>query len=249
MNLNQVRGDFTMQLGYGLYQQQTQKLIMTPELRQAITMLQYSAIELTEYLRQEIVENPVFEIEEKEFERYDFLYNNYRKSSVNYHNSDEEWSIWDTIASPKATLEEFLLEQARFMSLPKEKLNVLTFLIGSLGESGYLKISLTEVSNRFNMEVSQVEELLKILQTFEPIGVGARDLKEFLLIQLQNSKPVDHLALEIVKNHLKDFGEHKFIKIAQELKVTVVEVQQVFDYIKTLNPKPAFNFNTGIYYT
>lgn len=233
-----------MQLGYGLYQQQTQKLIMTPELRQAITILQYSAIELTEFLHHEIVENPAFDIEEKEFERYDYLYNSYiRKKPVNF--SEDEFNIWETIATPEKTLEEYLLEQARFLSLPKESFEIISYLIGCIDDAGYLNISLAEVAEHYKTEISKIEEVLSILQNFDPVGVGARDLKESLLIQLKNMDPMDTLAIDIVKNHLKDLGERRFNKIATEYKIAVQEVQQVFDYIKTLNPKPAFAFNKG----
>ncbi len=234
-----------MQLGYGLYQQQTQKLIMTTELRQAITILQYSAIELTEYLHNEIVENPVFDIDEKEFERYDFLYRNYRKAQPVYQSSDDNWSIWDTIATPQATLEEHLLEQARFLSLNKEKLNIIKYLIGCIDDSGYLSVPIDEVTNKFGTDESEIEDVLMILQSFDPIGVGSRDLKELLLIQLKNDEPIDSLAIEIVQNYLKELGEHKFVKIAQKLKVNVQEVQQVFDLLKTLKPKPAMNFQSS----
>lgn len=232
-----------MQMGYGLYQQQTQKLIMTPQLRQAITILQYSAIELTEYLHGEIVENPVIDINEKEFERYDFLYKNYRKFNKINFSSDDDWSIWDTIATPQATLEEYLLEQARFLHLTKERYDILEFLIGNLDGAGYLKISLEEVAERFQIKFEVVEEVLSLLHTLEPLGVGARNLKETLLIQLQNLEPVDYLAIEVVKNHLKDLSERKLVRIAKELNITVQEVQQLFDLIKTLNPKPAMEFN------
>lgn len=235
-----------MQLDYGLYQQQLQKLVMTPELRQAITMLQLSTIELTAYLENEMVENPVLEIEDKELARYDFLYNNYshRSGLVNYSQGDE-WNIWDTIATPSATLEEHLLEQVRFLSLGKMQYEVIKFLIGSLDETGYLNIALDEVANRFNITEEKVEACLEIIQTLEPIGVGARNLKESLLIQLKYIDPIDPYTIEIVTNHLNHLGDHKFVKIAQEMNISLQEVQQVSDFIKTLNPKPAMSFPNG----
>jgi len=235
-----------MQLGYGLYQQQTQKLVMTPQLRQAITILQYSSIELTEYLHNEIVDNPVFEIEEKELERFDFLYQNYHKKNKSTIHSDDEWSVWDTIASPEETLEEYLLEQARFLSLDRETYEVVKFLIGCLDEAGYLKITLYEVAEHFDLPLTKIESALDILQSFEPIGVGARDLQETLLIQLKHMEPINTQAVGMVTHYLKELGERKFSKIAQEMRITVHEVQQLADFIKTLNPRPASGFNGGI---
>lgn len=232
-----------MQLGQGLYQQQVQKLIMTPELRQAITVLQYSATELMDYLHQEIIDNPVFEINEKNFEKYETFYNSYFKGIKTNYISDESWSIWDTIATPSGTLEDFLLEQARFLDLNKEVFDILKYLVGCLDDYGYLTISLEEIAEELKVSISKVEEALTILHSLEPVGVGARSLQENLLIQLARLESVDTLAVEIVKNHLKELGERKFNKIAQQFKISVHEVQQIFDFIKTLNPKPTVDFN------
>jgi len=234
-----------MQIGQGLYQQQVQKLIMTPELRQAITVLQYSATELMDYLHQEIIDNPVFEINEKDFEKYDVLYNSYFKTKKINYTSDDNWSIWDTIAMPEGSLEDFLLEQVRFLDISKEVLAILKYLVGCLDDSGYLNIALEEIADELKVNKNEVEGALAILQSLEPIGVGARSLQENLLIQLARLESVDTLALEIVKNYLKELGERKFNKIAQHLKISTLEVQQVFDFIKTLNPKPAMDFNSS----
>lgn len=234
-----------MQLGQGLYQQQVQKLIMTPELRQAITVLQYSATELLEYLHQEIIENPVFEINEKDFEKYDVLYNSYFKGKKINYNSDDNWSIWDTIPMPAGTLEDFLLEQGRFLNLNKEVFDIFKYLVGCLDDSGYLTLSLKEIAEELKVSIDKVEDALAILHSLEPVGVGARSLQENLLIQLESLESVDSFAVEIVKNHLEDLGKRKFNKIAQSLQISIHEVQQIFDFIKTLNPKPTVNFNNS----
>lgn len=234
-----------MQMGQGLYQQQVQKLIMTPELRQAITVLQYSATELMDYLHQEIIDNPVFEINEKDFEKYDVLYNSYLKTKKINYASDDNWSIWDTIAMPEGTLADFLLEQIRFLDLNKEVFTILKYLVGCLDDSGYLNITLEEIAEELKANVNKVEEALTILQSLEPVGVGARNLQENLLLQLARLESVDTFAVEIVKNHLKELGERKFNKIAQHFKISTQEVQQIFDFIKTLKPKPAMDFNNS----
>lgn len=234
-----------MQLGQGLYQQQVQKLIMTPELRQAITVLQYSATELMDYLHQEIIDNPIFEMNEKEFEKYDVFYNSYFKGKKINYNFDDNWSIWDTIPMPERTLEDFLLEQARFLDLNKEVYEIFKYLVGCLDDSGYLTISLEEIAEQLKVSVCKVEEALVILHSLEPVGVGSRSLQENLMIQLTRLESVDTLAVEVVKNYLKELGERKFNKIAQQLKISVHEVQQIFDFIKTLKPKPTMNFNNS----
>ncbi|MFX0560494.1 RNA polymerase factor sigma-54 [Tepidibacillus infernus] len=234
-----------MQLGYGLYQQQTQKLIMTPELRQAITILQFPAIELTEYLHQQIVENPVFDIEDKEMERYEFFYQNSRKSFGVMKADEEEFNIWDRIATPTATLEEYLLEQARFLAIDNRQFHILKFIIGNLDDSGYLTIPLTDLAKQLQVNLSEIEQALTQLHSLEPVGVGARNLQENLLLQLKKMDPIDEKAIKIVSHHLTDLGEKRFQKIAQALGISLLEVQQCADLIKTLNPSPAYGFQNG----
>ncbi|OEF99693.1 RNA polymerase sigma-54 factor [Vulcanibacillus modesticaldus] len=234
-----------MEMNYGLFQQQTQKLFMTKELRQAITLLQYPTIELTEFLYEEIVNNPVFEIDDKELARYEYFYRNQYKSRSIKYSSEEDFNIWEKISVHEISLEEHLLEQARFLSLRKKDYEILKFLIGSLDESGYLKVPLDEVGKRFQISVADVNRVLRILQSLEPKGIGARDLKESLLLQLKAIDPIDYQAIEIVEHHLSDLAERKFTKIAKKLQITTQEVQLLFDFIRTLSPKPAMGFNGG----
>ena len=242
---NQYEGVIRMQqLGYGLYQEQTQKLMMTPELRQAITILQYPAVELAEYLYNQMLENPVLDMKEKEMERFEYLYNNARTTSRQIASDDEDWSVWDTIAAPDKTLEEYLLEQVRLLKPSKEEYAILRFIIGNINDDGYFTLTVEEVASFFKIGNEKVEELLKFLHTLDPVGVGARNLQEALLIQLEQMDPKDELAIQLVKNHLQDLGEWKVAKIAKELSITMQEVQQLADFIKTLKPKPAMGFNS-----
>ncbi len=235
------------QLGYGLYQEQTQKLMMTPELRQAITILQYPAIELADYLYNQMLENPVLDMKEKEIERFEYLYQNARSRSYGntINSDDEDWNIWDTIAAPDKTLEEYLLEQIRLLKPSKEEYAILRFIIGNINDDGYFTISIEEVAALFKMDLEKVQSLLKLIQTLDPVGVGARNLQEALIIQLEQMDLKDEMAIQLVKNHLQDLGEWKVAKIAKELNISVQEVQQLADFIKTLKPKPAMGFHSA----
>ncbi|MFV9510621.1 RNA polymerase factor sigma-54 [Tepidibacillus sp. LV47] len=230
---------------YGLYQQQTQKLIMTKELRQAITILQYPVIELVEYIQEQIVENPVLEIDDKEMERFRYLYQNSRWIGSLTYLKDEERNIWDTIAAKEDSLEDYLLQQARLSNLDSKRFRILTFLIGNLNEMGYFTMSLEEVSELLKVSKEEVEQTLTLLKSFDPIGIGSRDLQEFLLIQLKQMEPFDEKAAQVVKNHLADLAEKRYTKIAQRMKISVEEVEQIADLLTTLKPRPAFGFAKG----
>ena len=94
-----------------------------------------------------------------------------------------------------------------------------------------------------NSNVQEVEDVLKIIQTFEPLGVGARDLKECLLIQIREKGDVEPNLVKIIDLYLDDLACNRMMKIAKELNIDLNEMQEVCDYIKTLEPKPGRAFS------
>jgi len=254
-----------MEMSFELNLQQTQKLIMTPELRQAITVLQLSSIELAEFIQEQILENPVLEIEATE--DGDVTEENLITAKENRKSEDSEvfdvdWYEYfqdrdigyikaprketreincDNFLTKAPTLEEYLLNQLKLSSCSAKEKEITQFIIGNLDRNGYLCISLKEVAEICSCEVSQVEDALKLTQSFDPPGVAAKDLIECLLLQVSrkelDSKLVYFLT-SIIKYHLEDIAGGKLLKIAKSLDITLLEVQQFVDYIKTLDPKP-----------
>jgi len=112
------------------------------------------------------------------------------------------------------------------------------YIIGSLDESGYLTCSLEEVANVFDASIEEAEKVLKIIQTFEPPGVGARNLRESLLIQLESRGLQDSMAATIIRDYFDDFKQKKYLDISKKLKVPIQEVQSQCKVISTLDPKP-----------
>jgi len=214
---------------------------MTQELRQAITILQYPILELIDYLKEVAVENPVVEIEDNNFLT---SFNNYLKESLNlnYNNEKKEWKILDSIPEPSVSLQEYLLEQIADLNLPNIELKILRFLIGNIDENGYLRITNEEVAAKFNQTLEDIENLVNIIQSFEPVGVGARSLQECLLLQIKKKYPFDHLAYQIINKYFTDFAEKRWNKIAKSLEINLSEVEQISALISTLNPKPGSDF-------
>jgi RNA polymerase sigma-54 factor len=119
---------------------------------------------------------------------------------------------------------------------------------GSLDDKGYLAVKVEDVTYEMNVSVDKVRAVLRVLQAQEPVGIGARNLRECLSIQIQHldergiSRP--H-AYEIVTQFLTELGEHKFGRIAHELKISQQEVSDVWEFVKTkLNPHPAHGFSS-----
>ena len=261
-----------MKLGYDLTIEQTQKLTMTPELIQAIQILQFNTQELDEFVQEELMQNPVLEfdrnaeerpkdevskteeLDAKACEKADFDLREKVKEAeyddISYRqweysrDRDDEYS-YEQFVSKDETLEDVLLLQLTFSSLKGEELKIGRFLIEAIDDNGYLTVSTEEVAKVFHVDTEKVEAILDVIQTFEPAGVGARTLKECLIIQLAAKGLLDETVEFIISNHLEDLGENKLSKVAKVLGLPIAQVQMVCDLIRSLEPKPGRCFSSG----
>ena len=240
-----------MRLGYGLTIEQTQKLTMTPELIQAIRILQFNTQELDTFVQEEILENPVLEFDKKRVESLASLHENLSEDYVDpgfkqwqYSKDKEEYSF-EQFTSKEETLEDYLLLQLTFSKLKGLDLKVGRFLVEAIDENGYLTLSCEQVAKAFGIEEDRVSRVLDVIQTFEPLGVGARDLKECLIIQLAAKGLLEEAVEYIIMNHLEDLGENKLNKVSKVTGIPVNQVQMVCDLIRTLEPKPGRSFSSG----
>jgi RNA polymerase sigma-54 factor len=223
-----------MNLKAGLWQQQTLKLAMTQELSQAIALLQYSAHELTAFLEDKALENPLLQIDNSNIKPMNPLIDRNRRK---HQKAEKDWI--DQIADKPFSLEDYLLSQLKITNLSAEQLRVIRHLIQNLDENGYFLGEQTEIAQKLRIEEDLVEECLAIIQTLEPAGIGARNLQECLLMQIYYLNPDNELAQKIIADYFIPFVEKKWKPIAKELKVTLKELQDIFDQMQTLNPKPA----------
>ncbi|MDC0765235.1 RNA polymerase factor sigma-54 [Brevibacillus sp. AG] len=245
-----------MNMGLGLFQEQTLKLVMTPELRQAITILQYSAIDLISYLQDQANENPVFDLEvagevasakaEKPAPEIDWkeIVGNRATGEYGSLKNESTYNPLDYVQQGAETLYEHLERQLGyvkgFSSLQKQ---IALFLIGNLDEKGYLEISLEEASTRLGAEMLEIEDVLSVLQHFDPVGVASRSLEECLLLQLGHLALDDEKIVQVVRNHLQDLADNRYQRIADKIGCTPQEVQAMADLIRTLNPRPGAAFS------
>src|SRR5215211_2118920 len=158
---------------------------------------------------------------------------------------DEEFDPLTRVASEQTLAEKLLMDMGA--ALPDEDMTIAEYLVGSLDEKGYLAVKVEDVAYELDMSVDKVRAVLRVLQAQEPVGIGARNLRECLSIQIAHleergmSQP--H-ALEVVTQILTELGEHKFGRIAHELKISQQEVAEVWEFVKTkLNPHPAHGFS------
>lgn len=143
----------------------------------------------------------------------------------------------------QATLEEHLTNQLAEKKLPEEKKLLLQFLIGCLDTDGYLRIPLDDIAAATKISAAEVEETLRLLWTFTPAGIGARTLRECMMLQLLARGKEGSLPWRIVAEKWKLFEKLKIPDLSRELGTEPHTVQEAIEVLKTLNPKPGHEFN------
>ncbi|EGL83719.1 RNA polymerase, sigma 54 subunit, RpoN [Caldalkalibacillus thermarum TA2.A1] len=241
-----------MDVGFRLVQEQQLKLAMTPELRQAITLLQYPALDLIPYLQEQAQKNPLLEIEEpdlvKSLIRPDKPPRKWEEEEEDYSieyavANDEYVNPIDYYAEKEITLQQYVLEQIHYLQLSEEEKQVLIFMVGNLDENGYLDADYERIASVANCARETWDNCLVLLQQLEPYGVGARNLEECLLIQLRHSPyHGDQLCQALIENHLADIAAKRYSRLARKFNTTVEEIKQRVEWIKSFSPKPGSVF-------
>ncbi len=254
-------------------QQQRLQLVLAPQLRQSLELLQVPILELRTLIQNEMQQNPTleeklpettqvevepgngeteetreldFKEEFKVLARLDDEWREYFQQNQSSHTYTAEDAarrqyFFDSIVQPQS-LQEHLMSQLVLAGLSADDRKVAELLIGSVNEDGYLTASVEELAQATGADAAKLREMLRLIQEFDPIGVGARDLRECLLLQLQRLGMGDSLAAHIVNGHLDHLGARKYAQIAKALKITTEEVQQAARFIGTLEPKPGRMF-------
>ncbi len=258
-----------MRLGYDLTIEQVQKLTMTPELIQAIQILQYNSQELEEFVSRELMENPLLEQTKPEEEpgeeqtrdddRDDIDFEELREKMLDAGYDDVSYAQWkekpaedqpitfDQYTSRDETLSDHLMMQVGLSNLNAREMKIGRFLVDALDDNGYLTMETGQVAEVFGTDEEEVEKVLKVIQGFDPVGIGARSLKECLLIQLdevEDDFPKESIRF-IICNFLKELGDNHIQEISRNTGLTPKQVQAVADFIRTLDPKPGRAFSSG----
>ncbi|MBU4346572.1 MAG: RNA polymerase factor sigma-54, partial [Candidatus Omnitrophica bacterium] len=236
----------------------TYKLRLTPQMRLAISLLQMPLVKLQDYVKQQIDENPLLEIENKEIPpgevEFDFNYSS---------NEDEEekQNYRENLISKPTTLAEHLLNQLHLFVNSDEEGKIGEVIINNIDDNGYLKSSIEEIEKLCKADVTSCKKVLSLIQTFDPIGVGARDLRECLLLQIKAKGQENSLAGQIINKYLPFLEKKRFEFIAKKLsakgarlpdgqgsasggKVSVERIKEAIKGIASLEPKPGRSFNT-----
>lgn len=261
------------------YLKMSQQLVMTPQLQQAIKLLQLSRIELQESISQELLENPVLETNETaeardasdvaqsienevvgpaeevravdepsmDWEQFVENYNQYSYSpgsgSVRYGDDDMP-TLEQTLASHES-LHDHLDWQLNVTQFTDEERLAAERIIGNITEDGYLNGDmLAPIAAELGMEEDEVEAVLEVIQLFDPVGVGARDLRECLLVQAKHFYPRDDVVHGIIADHLENLEKRNVQVVLKALDIDVVDLGAAAQVINTLEPRPGRSFTT-----
>jgi RNA polymerase sigma-54 factor len=156
---------------------------------------------------------------------------------------EQRQHFFDSIVQQES-LQQHLLQQLSFAGLGDDKRKVAELIIGNINDDGYLLTPIEELSVSSGIPLEQLQEALELVQTFHPVGVGARNLKECLLIQLDRLAKSESIEAVLVNQHLDDLGRKRFPEIARAMGLSVEQVQQLANFISTLEPKPGRMFTT-----
>jgi RNA polymerase sigma-54 factor len=255
-----------------LHTKLVQKLILTPSLQQAIKLLPMSTLELAELLNQEMVENPLLEEvpteelqpaeqqqqQEKAADQqpadkgdpwddadYEYFFGDYLDDGYRSRTPSEvkELPPIENTLSTAGSLSDHLLWQLSLQTDDERLKEIGAAIIGNLDDDGYLVASVEEIAAMGEWPVADVERALQHVQTFDPIGVAARDLQECLWLQIR------HVGLEgtptekIVTEHLRLLQNHQVPEIARKLGISLDDLKEHVEIIRNLDPKPGSRFN------
>lgn len=239
---------------------------LSPQQIQLMKLLQVPTMELDQRIKQEIEENPALEEGSEEFEddfendEYDdrddnndddFDISDYLdddadyKTQVNNKSRDEEEKVIPL--SGEQSFQERLTEQLHLLDLTEHQFQIADTIIGNLDESGYLKREIDAIvddlafSANLHTTEEEVEEVLTIVQSLDPAGVGARDLRECLILQIERKQGGDivrYTAKKILEDSFEEFTKKHYEKIKKKLEIDDDDLKEAIDEIIRLNPKP-----------
>lgn len=270
----------------------SQQLVMTPQLQQAIKLLQLNRLELADVVNQELMENPLLEEIAETTDNPEGLENGERQASsdptvdapmsetttgdefatrkdqqekllngkeefdweayvedVNNNSSmpsvklnTEDLPSFENILTKTTTLTDHLMWQLSLSQLADEERRLGELIIGNLSDDGYLLVPVEDLAKEANLDPEDANEILKMMQHFDPLGVCSRSLQECLMVQALFMKPRNELVERIIENHLPDLERKNYQNVARGLGVSMEEVIVATKIILEFEPKPGRSF-------
>ena len=245
-----------MELGHQLLTKQVHT--MSVEQLRSLAMLQMPVLDLYQEVYNELEENPLLEQSEDHTEKVEVHKDDYSVEyrykeliqiaeestykSCTYLATNDTQEQFSTVGSKK-TLTEYLFEQLIELKIAKDIESICKFIIGNLDSRGFLDCSLNELADHMGVSQQKADDALWVVQNLQPVGIGSRNLGEYLLIQIRDMGIENDKLDYIVENGLTLIAENKIKALAKQLQTDIEEVAGYCSFIKSLNPFPAKGFN------
>ena len=223
-------------------------LKLSPQQIQFMNLLQIPLMSLEKRIEDELESNPALEETTKDKNKDEDTESSWESTRSHNQSTEEKYS---TVARERElSLQEFLLQQLPMQSLDDDESILAQFIIGCLDDNGFLSRSLLSISDdllfKLNLNISETDlmPILKVVQKLDPVGVGAIDLKECLLLQLENKAQTESikLAQSVLRNQYTAFANKNYEKLLKEFEVDENQIRQVYKEVEQLNPKPGASF-------
>ena len=219
-------------MDFSLNIKQELKLILTQEMKLSLNILEMSSMDLEKFIEKEFSKNPLLEI--------DFSSKNYNSKG----DGSEESSPFDFISEEK-NLIDFLEEQLGFLKISKEMRFLCTFIVNNLDKRGFLTITREELKSGCGFPLKDIDKAVEIVKSLEPVGIGAKNLEECLIIQLHKKNIIDQKLEYIITHFMQELASSKYDIICSKLNITKEYVVEYLKIIRSLNPLPSRGFYMG----
>lgn len=246
----------------GFSQEMKMQQSLAPQLYQSLEILQMPLLDLQKLVKQELIENPTLEIIDKEAdvnleveigtsdtEKFDAEIESLEDGwTENFKNNDasnleDKYQYLMDSLTESISLQDYLVQQLDMVKLSSQERKVSELIIGSIDDDGYLQIDLEEILINPNFPTEMFEKIIAIIQSFDPAGICARDLRECLLLQLERVGKTDKPEYIIVKNYLDLLGRNKLELIAEKMSISLSDIKKYSEAIAKLDPKPGQQVN------
>ena len=219
-------------MDFSLNIKQELKLILTQEMKLSLNILEMSSMDLEKFIEKEFSKNPLLEI--------DFSSKNYNSKG----DGSEESSPFDFISEEK-NLIDFLEEQLGFLKISKEMRFLCTFIVNNLDKRGFLTVTREELKSGCGFPLKDIDKAVEIVKSLEPVGIGAKNLEECLIIQLHKKNIIDQKLEYIITHFMQELASSKYDIICSKLNITEEYVIEYLKIIRSLNPLPSRGFYMG----
>lgn len=223
---------------------QSQKLILTTQLKQSLAILNMSRLEVEEEIRKESESNPLLEAEKNEegidWEKYikHMESVNIRQDKNDAPYSSENAVDFENMIRSTSNLYDYLIDELKYFKLTFEEKRICRYIIDSLDEDGYLRINDKEIYDELRVDASLFRRCLDIVQQLDPPGIGARNISECLILQLERMGISNNIVENIIMNDLELIGRNKLKDIAKKYKISIEKCKEAIEIIRHLDPKP-----------